>query len=68
VRVIAYVLSGLITLSLVAGSLIAAPFAVLGLKLGSRIHVAMSQQQMRRVIGVLLIMTGAGLLIRTLAR
>jgi uncharacterized membrane protein YfcA len=68
VRVIAYVLSGLITLSLVAGSLIAAPFAVLGLKLGSRIHVAMSQQQMRRVIGVLLIMTGTGLLIRTLAR
>lgn len=66
VRVIAYVVSGLITISLVAGSLIAAPFALLGVKLGSRIHVRMSQQQMRRVIGMLLILSGMGLLVRTL--
>lgn len=67
IRAVTYVVSGLITLSLVAGALIAAPFALLGLKLGSRIHVGMSQQQMRRLIGVLLILTGAGLLIRSLS-
>jgi uncharacterized protein len=52
--------------SLVIGALFAAPFAFLGLKLGTRIHVALSQQQMRRVVGVLLILTGTGLLLRSL--
>jgi uncharacterized membrane protein YfcA len=66
VRVIAYILSGLITLSLVLGALAAAPFALLGIKLGTRIHVGMTQEQMRRVIGVLLILTGTGLLVRSL--
>jgi uncharacterized membrane protein YfcA len=67
VRAITYVISGLITMWLVIGALAAAPFAWLGLKLGTRIHVAMSQQQMRRVIGVLLILTGSSLLIRAFA-
>ena len=65
VRAVAYVVSGLITLALVTGALMAGPFAWLGLKLGTRIHVGLSQQQMRRVIGVLLILTGTGLLART---
>ncbi|HET9581020.1 MAG TPA: sulfite exporter TauE/SafE family protein [Usitatibacter sp.] len=66
IRAVAYVVSGLINLSLAAGALIAGPFALLGLKLGTRIHVAMSQQQMRRAIGALLILTGCSLLARTL--
>jgi len=68
VRAITYVVTGLITLSLLVGALIAAPFAFLGLRLGSRIHVRMSQRQMRRLIGCLLIVTGSGLLIRSLAQ
>jgi uncharacterized membrane protein YfcA len=66
IRAITYVVSGLITLSLVVGALAAAPFALLGLRLGTRIHIGMSQEQMRRVVGALLILTGAGLLIRSL--
>jgi uncharacterized protein len=65
-RALAYVLTGLITLSLALGALVAAPFALLGLKLGTRIHVGMSQQQMRRAIGALLILTGTSLLMRAL--
>lgn len=66
IRAIAYVVSGLITLSLAVGALIAGPFALLGLKLGTRIHVGLSQQQMRRAIGALLILTGCSLLVRSL--
>jgi uncharacterized membrane protein YfcA len=65
-RAFTYVVTGLITTSLVLGALAAAPFAWLGLKLGTRIHVSLSQQQMRRVIGTLLILTGTSLLVRTL--
>jgi uncharacterized membrane protein YfcA len=65
-RAFTYVVTGLITLPLVVGALAAAPFAWLGLKLGTRIHVSLSQQQMRRVIGTLLILTGTSLLVRTL--
>ena len=65
-RAIIYVATGLISLALVIGALIAAPFAWLGLKLGTRMHVSLSQAQMRRVIGTLLIITGSSLLVRTL--
>ena len=65
-RAAAYVATGLITLSLAAGALASAPFAWLGLKLGTRIHVTMSQRQMRRVIGTLLVLTGTSLLVRSL--
>jgi uncharacterized membrane protein YfcA len=43
-----------------------APIAWGGLRLGSRIHLGLTQEQMRRVIGVLLILTGTTLLLRTL--
>ncbi|HET9652839.1 MAG TPA: sulfite exporter TauE/SafE family protein [Usitatibacter sp.] len=66
IRALTYVATGLITASLAIGSLVTAPFALLGLKLGTRIHVAMSQQQMRRAIGALLIVTGTSLLVRAL--
>ena len=38
----------------------------LGLKLGHRIHLGLSQQQMRRVIGGMLVLTGGSLLVRVL--
>ena len=65
VRAVTYVVTGLVTVALATGALLAAPFAWLGLKVGTRIHVGLSQQQMRRVIGALLVLTGSSLLIRT---
>ncbi len=67
VRAIAYVATGLITLPLAIGAAVTGPFAWLGLKLGTHIHVRLSQQQMRRVIGSLLILTGSTLLVRALS-
>lgn len=64
VRAGTYVVTGLVTVALATGALLAAPFAWLGLKVGTRIHVGLSQQQMRRVIGALLVLTGSSLLIR----
>ncbi|HWH41090.1 MAG TPA: sulfite exporter TauE/SafE family protein [Usitatibacter sp.] len=64
VRAVTYVVTGLVTVALATGALLAAPFAWLGLKVGTRIHVGLSQQQMRRVIGALLVLTGSSLLIR----
>jgi uncharacterized protein len=64
VRAVTYVVTGLVTVTLAGGALLAAPFAWLGLRLGTRIHVGLSQQQMRRVIGALLVLTGSSLLVR----
>ena len=64
VRAVTYVVTGLVTVALATGALLAAPFAWLGLKVGTRIHVGLSQQQMRRVIGALLVLTGSSLLVR----
>ena len=41
-----------------------APFVWMGLKLGSRIHVGLTQEQMRRAVGSLLVLTGLSLLAR----
>ena len=41
-----------------------APFVWVGLKLGDRIHLGLSQEQMRRAVGTLLVLTGGSLLVR----
>jgi uncharacterized membrane protein YfcA len=46
------------------GMAVLAPFVWIGLKAGSRIHVTLTQQQMRRAIGSLLVLTGSSLLAR----
>jgi uncharacterized membrane protein YfcA len=56
----------LLHFSILVGGLVLAPFVWLGLKLGARIHVGLSQQQMRRVVGVLVLLTGLSLLARVL--
>lgn len=43
-----------------------APFVWVGLKIGARIHLGLSQEQMRRAIGALLVLTGSSLLLRGL--
>jgi uncharacterized membrane protein YfcA len=64
-RAVLYAISGLLLhAAILVGGVVLAPFVWIGLKLGSRIHVGLSQQQMRRVVGVLLVLTGASLLLR----
>lgn len=65
-RVIVYVVGGLINLSIVAGSIAVAPFAFIGVKLGTRIHLGLSQEQMRRAVGAVIVLTGASLVVHAL--
>lgn len=66
-RAILYAVSGLLlNLSIFGGALVLAPFAWIGVKLGQRIHVGLSQEQMRRAVGALLVLIGASLLVRLL--
>jgi hypothetical protein len=65
-RAAIYVVAGLILhLSMMAGLVLLAPFVWIGLKLGHRIHVGLTQQQMRRAVGGVLLLTGGSLLVRT---
>ncbi|HET7729198.1 MAG TPA: sulfite exporter TauE/SafE family protein [Usitatibacter sp.] len=66
-RAIVYAVTGLLLhMSMLVGGLLLAPFAWLGLKIGQRIHVGLTQQQMRRTVGALLVLTGMSLLARVL--
>lgn len=63
-RTIAYALAGLLHLATLAGIVALAPFVGLGVWLGNRIHVGLTQLQMRRVVGGILVLAGASLLVR----
>jgi uncharacterized membrane protein YfcA len=64
-RTVIYAVTGLLLhLATLVAALFIAPFVWLGLKIGTRIHVGLSQQQMRRVIGTVLVVTGVSLLVR----
>ncbi len=66
-RAIIYAVTGLLLhLATLAGAAVLAPFAWLGLKLGHRIHVGLTQEQMRRAVGVILVLAGLSLLARSL--
>jgi uncharacterized membrane protein YfcA len=66
-RAIVYAVSGvLLHLAIFAGALALAPFVWVGLKAGARIHVGLTQVQMRRAIGGVLLFTGGSLLARAL--
>lgn len=66
-RTAIYMLAGLVfKSSMLAGFVMAAPFAWAGIRLGSRIHTSLSQAQLRQAIGGVLIAAGASLLLRTL--
>ncbi len=67
-RALLYALGGLLLhWTIFAGVLALAPFAWLGLRIGGRIHIGLTQSQMRRAVGILLILTGTSLLARALA-
>src|SRR5450631_1644469 len=64
-RAVMYAVMGLMLHApIFAGFVVLAPFVWVGLKLGDRIHVGLSQQQMRRAIGCVLVLTGGSLLVR----
>lgn len=66
-RVILYAIGGLLLhWTLFAGMVVLAPFVVVGIKLGTRIHVGLTLPQLRRVVGCVLIATGGSLLARAL--
>ncbi|HUP30483.1 MAG TPA: sulfite exporter TauE/SafE family protein [Usitatibacter sp.] len=68
-RAIIYAISGLLLhLSILAGGVVLAPFAWIGVRIGSRIHVGLTQAQMRRAVGGLLVFTGGSLLVRALSQ
>ncbi len=64
-RAVIYAVTGLILhAAIFAGFAVLAPFVWVGLKVGDRIHVGLSQEQMRRVVGAVLVLTGGSLLVR----
>jgi len=66
-RTVVYAATGLVfKTALLAGAAAAIPFAWTGLWLGSRIHVGLTQAQMRRAVGAILVASGLVLLARAL--
>ena len=64
-RAIVYAISGLLlNASIALGLAVLSPFVWMGLAIGRRIHVGLTQQQMRRVVGGILVVTGTSLLVR----
>jgi uncharacterized membrane protein YfcA len=67
-RAAIYAFTGLLLhMTILAGTLLLAPFVWIGLKVGTRIHVGLTQEQMRRAVGALLVATGGSLLVRALS-
>lgn len=66
-RGIFYVVAGLVfKAGVLAGIVFVAPLAILGVRIGSRIHTSLSAVQLRRAIGILLVACGGVLLARSL--
>ena len=64
-RALVYAVSGVIlNLATLFGTLALAPFVWVGLMVGTRIHIGLTQEQMRRAVGALLVLTGSSLLVR----
>jgi len=64
-RAVIYAFTGLLLhFTIAAGTIVLAPFVWVGLKIGTRIHVGLSQEQLRRVIGAIIVATGGSLLVR----
>jgi len=64
-RALVYAVTGLMLhLAILAGLAVLAPFVWVGLRIGHRIHVGLTQRQMRRAVGCLLLVTGGSLLVR----
>ena len=64
-RAILYAIAGLLLhMAILVGGLALAPFVFIGLQIGHRIHVGLTQEQMRRVVGAIVVVTGTLLLFK----
>ena len=63
-RVVTFLIAGLLDIHLLPLLLISTPAVILGLYLGHRVHIGISDQQMLRLIAVLLLISGASLLLK----
>lgn len=64
-RGIVYAVSGLLLhATTLVGALLLSPFVWVGLKIGQRIHLGLTTEQLRRAIGFLLLLTGTTLFLR----
>jgi len=67
IRAVSYAVSGLLlSAKLLVGAAVLLPLMYLGLKIGSRVHLSLTDTQMRKAVGVLLLLSGASLLLRNL--
>ena len=66
-RAVIYAVSGLLLhLAILAGVAALAPFVWAGVAVGRRIQVGLTQQQMRRVVGALMVLIGVSLFVRAI--
>jgi hypothetical protein len=66
-RGLIYAFSGLLLhVAILAGVVVLAPFVWIGMRIGRRIQIGLTQQQMRRVIGALMVFIGVSLAVRVL--
>ncbi len=64
-RAIVYAVGGLLLhTTIFMGGALLTPFAWIGIKIGHRIHLGLAQEQMRRAVGALVLLTGLSLLAR----
>ena len=64
-RAIVYAFAGLLLhFATFVGVIFLAPFVWIGFRIGRRIHVGLTQEQMRRAVGSVLVLTGTSLLLR----
>jgi hypothetical protein len=64
-RALVYAVTGLMLhVAILAGLAVLWPFVWMGLRIGHRIHVGLTQKQMRRAIGCMLLVTGGSLVVR----
>ena len=64
IRVITFIIMGLLGISLLPLIILSAPVMMLALYLGSRIHVGISNRQMLMLVGTLLLISGGSLLVK----
>ncbi len=66
-RTLSYAISGLLlSAKLLLTAALLLPLMAVGILVGSRVHLSLTDAQMRRMVGVLLLLSGASLVIRNL--
>ena len=66
VRIVLFLIAGLLSMQLVATMLALLPFALAGLYVGSRVHTHLSREHLARFVAVLVMCSGISLVVRAL--